>query len=53
MDAFAPPVKPRGGGISALAAAASEAALQPAKGRERVEAKLSQKGTRDATHAAH
>ncbi|CAL1154310.1 unnamed protein product [Cladocopium goreaui] len=32
VDAFAPPVKPRGGGISALAAAASEAALRPAKG---------------------
>ena len=36
VDAFAPPVKPRGGGISALAAAASEAALRPAKGAERV-----------------
>ena len=34
VDAFAPPVKPRGGGISALAAAASEAALRPAKGAE-------------------
>eukprot|EP00434_Breviolum_minutum_P030341 symbB.v1.2.026840.t1/scaffold2588.1/size75582/3 len=29
VNAFAPPVKPRGGGISALAAAASEAASRP------------------------